>query len=222
MIVLDNVLSLAEVDTICEALGQAEFEDGKLTASGAAALVKNNLQLKRPAGQPLPLDRSIVAALSRHELMKSYAIPKAFTLPIFAKYMPGMKYGAHVDSAIRGGNSILRSDLSITLFLSDPSAYEGGELVIEGETGPQAFKLSPGNAIVYPTFALHEVTEVTDGERLVAVNWCQSLVRDPQMRRVLFDLRAVTESLNESEPDSHEARLASKSLNNLIRLVVEV
>ena len=214
------MLSREEVAAVLEALKLAEFVDGKVTASGAAASVKHNLQLKRPDKEPLPLDRLIISAISSHELMQAYAMPKTFAAPIFAKYVPGMKYGAHVDSAVFVSDQPLRTDLSMTLFLSDPDSYEGGELVIDSDSGPQSFKLPAGDLIVYPTFALHQVAEVTRGERIVAVSWCQSMVRDPQMRRVLFDLKAVAESLND-EPNSQVAMLMNKSFNNLLRLVVD-
>ena len=221
MIVLENVLDPDEVAAVLEALNLADFDDGRLSAgdSSAPALrVKTNLQLKRTSAEPIPLDQLVISSLSKHELMRAFAFPKNFATTIFSKYHPGMKYGAHVDAA---GHQLFRSDLSVTLFLSDPSTYDGGELVIETDAGSKAFKLPAGNAIVYPTFFVHQVAEITRGERVAAVTWCQSLIRDPQMRRVLFDLTAVVTSLNEDDPDSARTALANKGLSNLKRLLIE-
>jgi PKHD-type hydroxylase len=222
VIVLQQVFAAIDVAAARDALAMAEFVDGKLSAGHAASRVKNNLQLKRPGLAPMPLDRLIVAALASHAVMQAYALPKIFAAPIYSKYVPGMRYGAHVDAAMLGGERPIRTDLSVTLFLSDPETYDGGELVIDSDAGPKAFKLRAGDAVVYATFALHEVKEVTRGERLAAVTWCQSLVRDPQMRRVLFDLAAVVESLEASAPDAPETKLAEKALCNLQRLVMDV
>lgn len=220
MIVLEDVLSADDVAAVLEALELADFQENRASAGGASS-VKYNLQLERANQEPMPLDHLIVSALTQHEAMQAYALPKTFAAPIFSQYQPGMKYNAHVDAPILKSDRPIRTDLSITLFLSDPASYDGGELVIDTDGGPKAIKLPPGNAIVYPTFALHEVKEVIRGKRVAAVTWCQSFVRDPQMRRVLFDLSAAAEAIGEQDPKSPAARLLAKSLNNLKRLVVE-
>jgi PKHD-type hydroxylase len=222
VIVLRQVITWDDLIAVREALAMVEFVDGKVTADGAAGRAKHNLQLQRPDRSPMPLDRLLIAALAKHPVMQAYALPKVFVAPVYSKYTQGMKYGAHVDAAVLSGDRLIRTDFSITLFLSDPASYDGGELLIDADGGPKSFKLPAGDAVVYPTFAFHEVKEVTGGERLAAVTWCQSMVRDPQMRRVLFEFAAVAESLEESDPDSPVAKLAEKALNNLQRLVFEV
>jgi PKHD-type hydroxylase len=221
VIFLRQVIAPDDLAAVRGALAMADFVDGKLTAGGAAGRVKQNLQLQRAGGTPMPLDRLVIAALSGHAVMQAYALPKVFAAPIYSKYTSGMHYGVHIDAAFLTGDRPIRTDLSITLFLSDPESYDGGELVVDSEAGPKSFKLPAGDAVVYPTFALHEVKAVTRGERFAAVTWCQSLVRDPQMRRVLFDLAAVVEALESSAPDSPATTLANKALSNLQRLVIE-
>lgn len=221
MIVLRQVIKSDDLVAVRDALALAEFVDGKATAGGAAGRAKQNLQLERASGAPMPLDRLVIGALSGHGLMQAFALPRVFSAPIYSKYTAGMHYGMHIDAAFLTGDRLIRTDLSITLFLSDPERYDGGELIVDSEAGPRSFKLPAGDAVVYPTFALHEVKAVTRGERLAAVTWCQSLVRDPQMRRVLFDLAAVVQTLESSAPESRATMLANKVLSNLQRLVIE-
>lgn len=223
MQVLRGVLSADELAALRDALADAPFEDGKLTASGLAARVKHNLQMRREDADASPFDQLIAAALARHPLLQAWALPKRITAPLFSRYDPGMAYGAHVDSPLMGQGQPIRSDLSITVFLNEPAEYDGGELLIEtpGSGDGVRVKLPAGDAIIYPTFSLHQVLPVTRGVRLVAVTWVQSLVRDPMMRQVLFDLHAASRSLMEREPDAIETRLVQKAHNNLMRLVIE-
>ena len=129
-----------------------------------------------------------------------------------------MQYGAHMDNAIMGD---MRVDLSLTLFLSDPSEYEGGELVIDFATGERTIKLPAGSAVLYPTTAPHRVTEVTQGQRLVVVTWIRSMVRDPAAREILFDLKTAQNSLSKQLGKSPEIDLLSKSYTNLLRRWIE-
>ncbi len=221
MQVLPAVLTAEEVSALRDALSDAPFENGKLTATGLAARAKNNLQLKRDQQQATPLDEIVLTALSRHPLFHAWAIPKRVAMPTFSRYDVGMAYGAHVDASLIGTGQPLRSDISITIFISDPKDYDGGELAIETSGGTRNIKLPAGDAIAYPTFALHQVLPVTRGQRLVAVTWVQSLVRDAAMRQVLFDLNAASRSLLEQSPDAAESRLVHKAYNNLMRLVID-
>jgi PKHD-type hydroxylase len=162
-----------------------------------------------------------VAGLQRHPLFAAYAWPRRVTAPLYARYDPGMQYGAHVDGAIMAADG-LRTDLSVTLFLAEPSEYDGGELALDlGGGALHSVKLPAGAAFVYPTGALHLVRPVTRGRRLVAVFWVQSYARDQGVREVLFDLRAVASSLNQQAPQSREAQLLLKSLSNLERRFAE-
>ena len=219
MHLLEGVLSAEELALIRQALELASFEDGKLTASGLAAAAKKNLQLKREGAEAEALDRTIVAALSRHAIFCAAVLPKQFVAPLYSRYEPGMHYGAHVDAALMGPDARVRSDVSITVFLNDPSEYDGGELVIELPGGLREVKLAAGSAVAYSTYAVHEVKPVTRGCRLVAVTWAESRVRDPLMREVLFDLHAVSNALRETRPGSVEIRLLQKAVINLLRLV---
>lgn len=221
MLVLTGVLSAEELALIRQALDLAEFEDGKLTA-GLAAPLKDNRQLRRTgAAEEAALDGAIAAALARHTLFTAAARPRHITAPLYARYEPGMHYGAHVDAAVMGLGGTVRADVSVTVFLNDPSEYEGGELAVELPGGVRQVKLAAGDAVAYSTFSVHQVNPVTAGRRLVAVLWAQSRVRDPQMREVLFDLHAAGEALHATHPESLEDRLVHKATSNLLRLVTE-
>jgi PKHD-type hydroxylase len=150
---------------------------------------------------------------------RSGALPLRVAAPYYARYASGMQYGDHVDDPIMGSDGALyRSDLSITVFLNEPSAYDGGELVVNTPFGEQLVKLPAGDAVMYPSSSLHRVAEVTRGERLVAVTWLQSLVRDPTRRELLHELNTVRERLLSREPESEDAKLVNKTYVNLVRM----
>jgi PKHD-type hydroxylase len=136
---------------------------------------------------------------------------------LFSRYEAGMSYGRHIDNALMGNQDFLRSDVSLTLFLNSPSTYEGGELVIESTDAEQAYKLEAGSVIVYPSSTLHRVEPVTEGVRLVAVAWVQSLVREPSQREILFDLDTVRRAIFTKQGKTIEFDLISKSYANLLR-----
>jgi PKHD-type hydroxylase len=217
MIILENVLSAEEVALARSSLEDVEFVDGRVTASGAAASAKHNLQAARDTDDPAPLDRAIVGALSRHELFRRWAIPQRFSAPLYSCYKPGMEYGPHVDAPLMGLEHPVRTDVSITLFLSGPDEYDGGELQIEAETGALQVKLPAGHAVAYSTQAVHQVRAVTRGQRLAAVTWAQSFVREEGLRRILADMDRVLSSLRERMPDSAESRMLDAAYNNLLR-----
>jgi PKHD-type hydroxylase len=137
---------------------------------------------------------------------------------MFSRYEPGMNYGSHVDDALMQG---LRTDVSFTLFLSDPESYDGGELVIETASGEDAIKLDPGALVAYPTTTLHRVNEVTRGERLAVVGWARSFIRDAAQRELLFDLDTARRQIFAREGKTAEFDLISKSAANLMRMWVE-
>jgi PKHD-type hydroxylase len=205
-----------EAGRIVSELEQREFADGKLTASGFARDVKHNLQLKREGRETEELDKLFFAAFQRSPEFQSFAIPKRIAAPIFSRYDCGMQYGSHVDSAFMGSMGGLRSDLSVTLFLSSPETYDGGELVVEMALGEQAIKLDAGEAIVYPSSSIHHVSPVTRGVRYAAVTWVQSAVPDERLRAILCDLQTAM-----AHPDAARSPdlslLLSKSYNNLLR-----
>ena len=218
----ENILTTEELAVIREFLGSAPFVDGKYSAAVSVAASKSNLQLQPGTEGEDLVGRVVIDALLRSEVFRTWAKPLHLTPPIFARYQPGMRYGAHVDSAVLGGGRPLRSDLSITLFLTDGADYDGGELAIEIPGGMRMIKLSAGSAFVYPTQAVHQVCEVTRGERMVAVLWVQSMIRDPQIRQTLFDMEAAITSLTAKEAGSQEMMLLDKSLRNLQRHFTEI
>jgi PKHD-type hydroxylase len=222
MRVIDNILNSEELKIVSDFLAQASFTDGKITAGKLTQGKKNNLQLDSKQEGTELLDKVIIQALSRNHLFSSLARPRTFSAPLYARYEPGMKYGAHVDSPLMGiGGKPMRTDLSITIFLNDPSEYSGGELVIDADGQTHAVKLPAGSAFVYPTTLLHQVNEVTKGQREVVVLWVQSMIKDAHIRATLFDLQAATESLSESNEKPIEAQLLQKTFSNLQRYFME-
>jgi len=217
MWILEQVLTAAELAAVREAVAEGEFVDGGLTAAGHARAVKHNLQLQRPADQPVPLDRLLLGALTRHEVFNAAALPCRVSAPMISRYDAGMSYGPHVDDPHMGGAQPMRTDLSVTLFLADPADYDGGELMLDTPFGEQAVKLPAGHAFCYPTNVLHRVAPVTRGSRLVAVCWVQSHVHDNEFRQALFELNAVLGVLGDEAPDAAHTRLLHKTLNNLTR-----
>jgi PKHD-type hydroxylase len=209
---IPDVLSADELSAIQATLATAEFVDGKLTAGWHAKQVKQNQQLKGTDATDIR-DR-VQRALNRHPLFQAAARPRQIHSLLLSRYTSGMEYGRHIDNALMGS---LRSDLSFTVFLSDPQDYHGGELVIEGADDERRYKLAAGAAIVYPSSTLHRVDAVTEGTRLVAVGWVQSWVRDAAKRELLFDLDTVRRSLYAQSGKTDEFDLLSKSVANLIR-----
>ena len=219
---IEQVLSPEEVERIVIKLKDAEFIDGAATAGWHAKQVKHNTQLKGndPLNQEL---RGVVnQALQRNRLFQAAIRPKTIRSVLFSRYEPGMEYGYHVDNALMGDELPMRSDVSLTLFLSAPSTYTGGELVIDTSLGEQSFKLEAGAMIVYPSSTLHCVAPVTAGIRYAAVTWVQSFVRDASDREILFDLDTAQKVMFEKSGKTPEFDLVSKSLANLLRKWADV
>jgi PKHD-type hydroxylase len=215
-----SILDNAQVARVVEELGRRRFVDGRATASGVAREVKHNLQAESPADSAGGLEDTVRSALAAHSGLQFYALPKRILRPIFSRYEPGMEYGAHVDSALMTvGGEQARSDLAMTLFLSDPESYDGGELRIELAYGEEEIKLPAGEAVVYPASSLHRVAPVTRGVRLAAVTWMQSAVRDDRMRAILFDLHCA---VREAEEKKAPVLRILKAYHNLLRLVSEL
>src|ERR1051325_10026208 len=174
-IVIGNVLAPDEVTLVRETLARAAFEDGRGTAGFAARLVKNNRQATNDRN--IETVRKLVEErILGNDLFALAVRPKALTSVMFSRYESGMQYGSHVDDALMQG---MRTDVSFTLFLSDPESYDGGELVIESASGEEAVKLAAGSLLAYPSTALHHVAPVTRGERLFPGGWGRSLLRGP-------------------------------------------
>ena len=216
-----SVLDAAQLLELRRVIEPAAYGDGKRTAGAAARLVKNNLQLDPATPAYKNCAALVLSALQANETFQSAALPRAMSGPLFSRYEAGMGYGAHVDNALMR-NPDLRSDLAYTLFLSEPSAYEGGELVLMEAEGENAVKLPAGALFLYPATALHRVDNVSDGRRDVCVGWVQSLVRDDRVREMIFDLSQAKARL-EGRADQKEARdLIAKTQSNLLRLHAEI
>jgi PKHD-type hydroxylase len=191
LIEVPAVLTSLQLASFLGALKDAAWVDGRLTAGPQSAEVKDNLQADAADATVLRLSDEVLRALEVNELFLSAALPRHVFPPIFSRYESGMKFGAHVDNAVRqipGTPHRLRTDLSATLFLTDPADYDGGELMIEDSFGTHSVKLAAGNMVLYPSSSLHLVQPITRGRRLAAVFWMQSMVRDSGQRSLLFDL----------------------------------
>lgn len=219
-----NVLNESKLHLLVKELRQSTFIEGSLTAGWHARLVKKNTQLKdRNSPKNQALQKIVIQALEQNILIQMAVLPKRIQPILFSRYEVGMSYGSHVDDAIMGKSTdMMRSDISATLFLSDPDSYRGGELVIETSQGEESFKLAAGSIIIYPSTSLHRVEPITQGVRLAAVTWMQSLVRDAGKREILFDLDTVRRLIFEQEGKSHQFDLISKSYANLLRLWVDI
>lgn len=212
-----RLLQSAEVDGLVSELRQRTFTDGKLTAHGLARSVKNNLQITGSDPETDELQKRVVSAFQRSAEFQAFALPRRIARPMFSRYDPGMEYGDHIDNAIMGE---IRTDLSVTLFLSRPETYDGGELVIQLPLGNQEIKLDAGEAIVYPSNSVHHVAPVTRGARLAAVTWVQSRVRDQEVRGILYDLHKSAQDPVAGQ-NKDLSLLLAKSYHNLLRYAAE-
>ena len=210
-----KVLSPELLSRVRAALEAAPFVDGRMTASEPAKLVKNNLQLDERDARHAELSKTLTGAVLGSTLFQLVVWPKTVLPFRFSRYEPGMGYGEHVDEPLFQGN---RSDVSMTVFLSDPEAYDGGELVIEWGGIERAFKLAAGDMVLYPSTTAHRVETVTRGTRLVAVSWAQSYIRDPARRELVFELDMARRSLFQRHGKTPECDAISKALANLLRM----
>ncbi|WP_284337494.1 Fe2+-dependent dioxygenase [Comamonas sp. NoAH] len=221
MLRIPALLSPEEVQECRQALESAQWQDGRATAGHLAAKVKANLQL--PIDNPLAakMGQLILDKLGHNPLYLSAALPLRVLPPRFNRYEGGGTYGNHIDSAlfvIPGTAIKVRSDISTTVFFSDPDEYEGGELIVEDSFGHQSVKLAAGDAIVYPGTSLHRVNPVTKGTRYASFFWTQSLVRSETQRRLLFDLDQSIQQLTLDHPDHPKISALSGTYHNLLRM----
>lgn len=207
---------LQQVDFL---LQQIPFEEGKNTASGAAREVKNNMQATREDNpHKRHLQQIVFNAVATHPLMQAAVMPKNILPPMVSKYSNGMEYGWHTDSPVMTIDYTIRADLSMTLFLSDPASYQGGELEIHTPSGYVLYKLDRGDAIIYPTTRLHRVRPVTEGERIACVTWMQSLIKETEKRELLFQLKTVQENIAAKDLQSTENVMLMQVYSNLMRM----
>ena len=221
MLRIPSLLTPDEVRDCRQALEQATWQDGRTTAGSLAVKVKSNLQL--PIDSPIAarLGHLILDRLGRNPLFLSAALPLRVLPPRFNRYEGGGTYGNHIDNAlfvIPGTAIKVRTDVSTTVFFSDPEEYEGGELIVEDTYGHQSVKLAAGDAIVYPGTSLHRVNPVTRGTRYASFFWTQSLVQSDEQRRLLFDLDQSIQQLTADCPDHPRLSALSGTYHNLLRM----
>jgi PKHD-type hydroxylase len=221
LIRLPGVLTPVQVAFCLQELEAAPWVDGKATAGMQSALAKANLQLSEGSAPARALGDLVLGALGRDGTFISAALPLRVFPPLFSRYDPGMGFGSHVDNAIRftADGARHRADIACTLFLSDPDAYAGGELIIEDGFGPQTVKLPAGDIVVYPASSIHRVERVTAGRRLACVFWVQSMVQDDGRRALLHDLDRSIIDVRRSLGDDHRAVVGlTGGYHNLLRM----
>ena len=221
MLRIPSLLTPDEVRDCRQALEQATWQDGRTTAGSLAVKVKSNLQL--PIDSPIAarLGHLILDRLGRNPLFLSAALPLRVLPPRFNRYEGGGTYGNHIDNAlfvIPGTAIKVRTDVSTTVFFSDPEEYEGGELIVEDTYGHQSVKLAAGDAIVYPGTSLHRVNPVTRGTRYASFFWTHSLVKSAEQRRLLFDLDQSIQQLTQEQPEHPRVAALSGTYHNLLRM----
>ena len=209
LVTIPDVLSKPDVAQLRALLDAADWVDGGTTAGAQSREVKKNQQLDPTSDTAQQAGQFIIQALTQNPLFMSAALPSKILPPMFNRYEQAETFGKHIDNAIRVNpltGERLRTDLSMTLFLSEPDTYEGGELVIEDYYGQQSVKLPAGHLVLYPSTSLHEVTPVKSGARVSAFFWLQSMIRSDLQRRTLFDLdqsiQTLASRLGASDPET--------------------
>lgn len=217
ILTLPELITPDELVLIKRLAATVAFTDGKATTGELLQKAKNNQQI--PWNHPVMKEISAVVmqALGRCDAFMGIAHPRRLAAMLVSRYQPGMAYGLHVDAPIMGEPNHVRSDVSFTLFLNEPGAYQGGELAFETGSGESAYKLPARSAICYPTGQLHRVRPVEQGERLAVVGWVQSLVREPAVREMLYDLSEARDQLVGKEGTQRALDLLNKSYFNLLR-----
>ncbi|MCC8486978.1 Fe2+-dependent dioxygenase [Xanthomonas campestris pv. raphani] len=224
---IPDVLTPAQLSQLRERLDAADWADGRITAGHQSAQAKDNAQL--PEDSPIAREASalVLDALSRSSTFFSAALPRRIYPPLFNRYSGGQSFGYHVDNAVRydrsrGGADPVRTDVSATLFLSDPESYDGGELVIEDTYGTQSVKLPAGHLVIYPGTSLHKVLPVTRGTRMASFFWIQSMLRDDAQRRLLFELDVSIRRLTQDTPGHPSLIQLTGVYHNLLRQWADV
>jgi PKHD-type hydroxylase len=226
LVCVPNVLSRTEVAEFRGVMDATTWEDGRSTAGAQSAMVKKNEQLPPNGDLSRTLGERVIKALAASPLFISAAIPRHIFPPLFNRYGVGQHFGVHVDNAVRGDHLTgmrIRTDLSVTLFLSEPDEYDGGELVVEDFYGSHEVKLPAGDLVVYPATSLHTVTAITRGVRVASFFWLQSMIRDTHARSMIFDLDHAIQGLVErlGRNDAEVVKLTGL-YHNLIRYWAEV
>jgi PKHD-type hydroxylase len=225
LLTIPDVFAPEQVRQIRQQLDGAEWVDGRVTAGHQSSLAKDNMQI--PEGNPVAKEvgERILQTLGQNLLFISAALPMKVFPPLFNRYSGGQSFGTHVDNAIRhvkGTSHRVRSDLSATLFFSNPDEYDGGELIVEDTYGIHSVKLPAGHLVLYPSSSLHNVRPVTRGARVSSFFWIQSMVRDDSARTLLFDLDNVAQRISASDPNSPNGVKLTGIYHNLLRRWAEV
>jgi PKHD-type hydroxylase len=218
---IPQLLTRDQLSSIAPRLNAADWTDGRATAGHQGRTVKHNQQLAEHSPLAQELRQLILGKLERHPQFIGATLPDRVYPPLFNRYADTMHFGAHIDNAIRllpGSDVKIRTDLSATLFLSDPHDYDGGELLIEDALHPQAFKLPAGDLIVYPTTRIHSVAPVTRGVRYASFFWIQSMIRDALQREILFSLDQSVQQLQAMSPPPNVCLNLTGCYHNLLRL----
>ena len=221
LVCIPDVLDASQIISLRERLERANaWVDGRVTAGYQGAPVKFTQQIDEGSEVALACQRIVVSALERHPLFISAVLPNVVYPPMFNRYGEGMKFGAHVDGSVRisplDGRKI-RTDVSATLFLTNPEDYDGGELQIEDTYGRHSVKLPAGSMVVYPATSLHQVAPITRGVRMACFFWTQSLIRDDAQRALLYEMDGAIQRLNETGADEGARRSLIGCYHNLVR-----
>ena len=226
LICIPDVLSKNDVADFRRIMDAEAWEDGRSTAGAQSAEVKQNEQLSPDSATARGLGEKIIAALTSNLLFISAAVPLEIFPPLFNRYRSGQFFGEHVDNCIRGDRLTrlrIRTDLSVTLFLSEPEEYEGGELIIEDDYGSHSVKLPAGHLVLYPSTSLHRVAPITHGVRVCSFFWVQSMIKDTHARRMTLDMDTVIQELvgrlGRNDP---QVRRLTNIYHNLIRYWADV
>lgn len=220
---INNLLSPADLAKIQGLIGDAQWQSGDHSAGSHARDKKANEEMDQSCQSWTAINQQVVSQLYSHPLFQSMVLPAKVSAAFISRCQPGMYYGQHIDDPIMGSpNARYRSDVAVTVFLSEPDSYDGGELTIQSRFGKVAVKLRAGSAVIYPASSLHEVTPVTRGERIVCALWAQSMVRDDQQREILQNLDEVRQALNQSTPQAIMTQQVEQVYANLLRLWADV
>jgi PKHD-type hydroxylase len=222
LLAIPSLLDAAQLTRLRSVIEAGEWRDGRATAGVQSALATHNLQLANDGEAARAAGEIVLRALGASALFQSAALPRRIVPPLFNRYdaSDGHRFGEHVDNALRpiAGGGRIRTDVSATLFLSDPADYDGGELVIEDSYGAHSVKLSAGDMILYPSTSLHRVEPVTRGSRLASFFWIESMVREDSQRTLLLDMDASVRTLAGEVGDDHPAVVSlTGTYHNLLR-----
>ncbi|MEA9580459.1 Fe2+-dependent dioxygenase [Xanthomonas nasturtii] len=224
---IPDVLTPVQLSELRARLDAADWADGRITAGHQSAQAKDNAQLPEDSAVAREASVLVLEALSRSSTFFSAVLPRRIYPPLFNRYSGGQSFGYHVDNAVRydrsrGGAEPIRTDVSCTLFLSDPDSYDGGELVIEDTFGTQSVKLPAGHLVIYPGTSLHKVMPVTRGTRVASFFWIQSMLRDDAQRRLLFELDVSIRRLTQDTPGHPSLIQLTGVYHNLLRQWADV